>query len=107
MAAAANPAKLRTLEKEAQREGKILKRKLQRHREAERDQAEHGWGDKPVKREERPYGMSHDRVEPKLESESRGGEGSTHSKLSCARSRQEQLSRARFVNGFSSPSNCC
>lgn len=70
LAAAANPARLRTLEREAQREGKSLKRKLQRQRET--DQDSDAWGDRPVKREERTYDISQNRVEPKLENDSRG-----------------------------------
>ena len=72
LAAAANPAKLRTLEKEAQREGKFLKRKLQRQQEREQEREALGRNDRPIKREDRSFDSSRDRLEPQLQIDSRG-----------------------------------
>lgn len=70
LAAAVNPARLKNLERQAQREGKSLKRKLQRQQET--DQQTDAWGDRPLKREDRAYDMPRDRPVPKQENDSRG-----------------------------------
>lgn len=74
LAAAANPAKLRHLEKQAQRESKVLKRKLQRQRERERGMDEEEDQERPFRRPRGEWVLDSDPRDPamKMESEPRG-----------------------------------